>query len=135
MSSETCKVLVVDDERDTADTAVILLRLWGHEAEAAYSAEDAVSKAFVLDPDVVLVDLVMPEVNGFDLAKELRSICPAAKFLATTGFTQADIVRRSREAGFAKVLFKPAPARVLKEAVDSECAAAAPEPRLQPRTR
>ena len=134
MYKETCKVLVVDDERDTADTAVILLHLWGHEAEAAYSAEDALSKAFTLDPDVVLVDLVMPEVSGFDLAKELRRVCPAAKFLATTGFTQTDIVRRSREAGFAKVLFKPAPARVLKEAVDGECADTAPEPRLRTRT-
>jgi CheY-like chemotaxis protein len=133
LDDEMCKVLVVDDERDTADTAVILLRLWGHEAEAAYSADDAMSKAFELDPDVVLIDLVMPEVNGFDLAKQLRRVCPEAKFVAITGFTRADIIRRSREAGFAKVLLKPAPAKVLKEAVDSECAAAPPEPRMRTR--
>jgi DNA-binding NarL/FixJ family response regulator len=66
----------------------------------------------------------MPDMNGFDVAKELRRICPRAKFLALTGFTQADIVRRSRDAGFAKVLIKPATARELKEAVDTECAAA-----------
>ncbi len=128
-------MLVVDDERDTADTAVMLLRLWGHEAEAAYSAEDAMSKAFVLDPDVVLVDLVMPETNGLDLAKELRAVCPAAKFLAITGFTRADIVRRAHEAGFERVLLKPAPAKVLKQVVDNECAAGPPDaPQLQTRT-
>ena len=125
MSSESCKVLVVDDERDNANSVVMLLQLWGHEAEAAYSGEDAIAKALTLDPDVVLIDIVMPEMNGFDVLKELRRLCPEAKYLALTGFTQADIVRRSRDAGFAKVLFKPATARELKDAVDTECAAAA----------
>jgi CheY-like chemotaxis protein len=135
LDKEPCKVLVVDDERDTADTAVMLLRLWGHEAEAAYSADDAMSKAFDLDPDVVLVDLVMPETNGLDLAKELRAVCPDAKFLAITGFTRADIVRRAHEAGFERVLLKPAPASVLQQVVESECAAGPPEtPRLRTRT-
>jgi CheY-like chemotaxis protein len=124
LSNESCTVLVVDDERDNANSIVTLLQLWGHEAEAAYSGEDALSKALVLDPDVVLIDIVMPDMNGFDVAKELRRICPRAKFLALTGFTQADIVRRSRDAGFAKVLIKSATARELKEAVDTECAAA-----------
>ena len=89
MKNESCKVLVVDDERDNANTIVSLLQLWGHEAEAAYSGEDAISKALTLDPDVVLIDIVMPEMNGFDLAKELRQVCPGAKFLALTGFTRS----------------------------------------------
>ena len=134
LSNETCKVLVVDDERDNADTVVVLLRLWGHEAEAAYSGEDAITKAFALDPDVVLVDIVMPDMNGFDLAKELRRVCPEARLVALTGFSRADIVRRSREAGFEKVLIKPAPARVLKEAIDTECAGPQPQT-TQTRTR
>ncbi len=124
MNNEPCKVLVVDDERDNANSIVMLLQLWGHEAEAAYSGEDAIAKALTVDPDVVIVDIVMPEMNGFDVVRELRRICPGAKFLALTGFTQADIVRRSRDAGFAKVLFKPATAKELKEAVETECAAA-----------
>lgn len=123
MSNEPCKVLVVDDERDNANTIVMLLQLWGHEAEAAYSGEDAITKAIALDPDVVLIDIVMPEMNGFDVIQELRRLCPGTKYLALTGFTQADIVRRSRDAGFATVLFKPATARDLKDAVETECAA------------
>jgi CheY-like chemotaxis protein len=124
VSKEPCKVLVVDDERDNADTTVTLLEIWGHEAEAAYSADDAIAKAKALDPDVVLVDLVMPGKDGFQLVHELRRHCPRAKFLAVTGFARADIVRRSREAGFERVLFKPAPAKVLEEAVETVCTSA-----------
>jgi CheY-like chemotaxis protein len=116
-------VLVVDDERDNADTTVVLLQMWGHEAEAAYSAEDAISKAMAFDPDVVLMDIGIPVMNGFDLAKELRQYCPGARFLAVTGYTRADIVRRARDAGFVKVLTKPAAATVLEQAVETECAA------------
>ena len=123
MSKESCKVLVVDEDRDNADTTVMLLHMWGHEAEPAYSADDAVSKARTLDPDVILIDLGRPVVNGFDLANELRRHCPEAKLVAITGFTVGDIVRRTRAAGFEKVLFKPTPAQRLQEAVETECSA------------
>ena len=130
LNSESCSVLVIDEERDNANSTVMLLQIWGHEAEPAYSAEDAISKARALDPDVILMDIGIPGRNGFDLAGELRRDCPEAKFLALSGYTPADFVRRARAAGFSKVLTKPAPARVLKEAVDTECAAGPPEPRL-----
>ena len=123
MNKEPCKVLVVDEDRDNADTTVTLLQMWGHEAEAAYSGEDAVSKAQALDPDVALIDLGRPVVNGFDLAHELRRCCPGCKLVAITAFTASDIVRQTRAAGFEKVLFKPAPAQRLQEAVESQCAA------------
>ena len=123
MSKESCKVLVVDEDRDNADTTVMLLHMWGHEAEPAYSDDDAISKARAFDPDVLLIDLGRPVVNGFDLAKELRRYCPEAKLLAITGFTADDIVRRTRDAGFEKVLFKPTPAKRLQEAVETECSA------------
>ena len=121
MNKELCKVLVVDEDRDNADTTVMLLQMWGHEAEAAYSADDAVAKARAFDADVILIDLGRPVVNGFDLAKELGGYCPEAKLLAITGFTAGDIVRRTRAAGFKKVLFKPTPAKRLQEAVETEC--------------
>jgi CheY-like chemotaxis protein len=133
LQHESCKVLVVDDDRDNANTTVTLLQIWGHEAEAAYSPEDAISKALTLDPDVVIMDIGLPTMDGFDLASAVRRHCPEAKFLALTGFTQADIVRRARAAGFADVLVKPAPARLLKEAVDTECAASSSQQRLTKR--
>jgi CheY-like chemotaxis protein len=127
LNQEPCKVLVVDEDRSRADTTVMLLQMWGHEAEAGYSAEDSISKARALDPDVVLIDLDRPVVDGFRLADELRRCCPAAKLVALTKFTEADIVGRTRAAGFESVLIKPAPAQRLKEAVDTECAAPSSE--------
>jgi CheY-like chemotaxis protein len=105
----------------------MLLQMWGHEAEAVYSAEDALAAATTLDPDVILLDLGWPIVNGFDLATELREGCPTAKLVAISTYTAADIVPRMRAAGFEKVLPKPAPAREIKEAVDTECAASSLE--------
>jgi CheY-like chemotaxis protein len=122
LNKEPCKVLVVDEDRDNADTTMMLLQMWGHEAEAVYSTEDALAAATTLDPDVVLLDLGRPIVNGLDLAQELRRHCPTAKLVAITAFTAADIVPRTRDAGFEQVLFKPAPAQQIKEAVDAECA-------------
>ena len=122
MSKEPCKVLVVDEDRNNTDTTVTLLQVWGHEAEPAYSAEDAISKARAFDADVILIDLGRPVVNGLDLAKELRRVCPEAKLVAISGFTADDIMRRTRAAGFERVLFKPAPAKRLQEAVETECA-------------
>jgi CheY-like chemotaxis protein len=128
LNKEPCKVLVVEEDRDNADTTVMLLHVWGHEAEPAYSAEDALSKAMTLAPDVILVDLGRPVVNGFDLAAELRRCCPHAKLVAITGFTEGDIVRRARDAGFEKVLLKPASASKLQETVEAECAATSSRP-------
>ena len=123
MSKEPCKVLVVDEDRDNTDTTVTLLQMWGHEAQPAYSHDQAVSQAHAFDPDVILIDLGRPIVNGLDLASELRRCCPHAKLVAITEFTAEHIVRKTRDAGFEKVLFKPAPAKRLQEAVETECAA------------
>lgn len=123
LTKEPCKVLVVDEDRDNADTSVVLLQMWGHESEAAYSAEDAVAKAQALDPDVIVIDLGRQVSDGLDLAAELRRYCPEAKFVALATFNPGDIVRRARTAGFQCVLLKPAPAKRLKEVVDTQCAA------------
>jgi len=123
LNKEPCKVLVIDEDRNNADTTVMLLEMWRHEAAAAYSAEDAIAKAKALDPDVIVMDLGRSAVNGLHLGDELRRHCPDAKLVAITGLTANDIVRRTRAAGFDKVLFKPAPARALQDAVETECAA------------
>jgi DNA-binding NarL/FixJ family response regulator len=83
------------------------------------------SRARKFDPDVVLVDIGLPGKNGFDLGRELAQIGPGVRLVALTGFTQADIVRRSREAGFVTYLVKPAPPPVLKDVVESQCESAA----------
>ena len=121
MSDEKCKVLVVDDHRDGADSAVLLLQMWGHDAIAAYTAEQALQLAETFDPDVVLMDIGLPGKNGFDVAKQIRERCPAARLVALTGFTREHIVRRSRELGFDDHLTKPADPAVLKDVVATQC--------------
>lgn len=123
MNKEPCKVLVVEEDRNDADTTVMLLQMWGHHAEPAYSAEDAVAKATTHDPDVILIDLGRPGVGGFDLAGNLRRCCPHAKLVAMAGFTAEDIVKRARDAGIERVLSKPTPAKRLQQAVEAECRA------------
>jgi CheY-like chemotaxis protein len=122
MAADACKVLVVDDNRDGADAAVMLLRIWGHEAVAAYSGHECIAQAKTFDPDVVLMDIGLPGMDGFRVKEELEQHCPGVKVIALTGFTQADIIRRSREAGFTDYLMKPAGAAELKHVVDRQCA-------------
>ena len=124
MDGEPCRVLVVDDNRDAADAAVMLLELWGHEAMTAYSAAQCITVAKMFSPDIVLMDIGLPDKDGFAVKCELEEHCPEVRVVALTGFTQADIVRQSRDAGFADHLTKPVEAAELKDVVDDECATA-----------
>ncbi len=121
MSFEPCKVLVVDDNRDSADSAVLLLELWGHEAVAVYSGADCITTAQSFDPDVVLMDIGLPGKDGFGVKEELDRICPGVRVVALTGYTQASILRRTRESGFADRLVKPVEPTELKQTVKREC--------------
>lgn len=125
MTNESCKVLVVDDHRDGADSAVLLLEAWGHESRAAYSAEEALALAARFDPDIVLMDIGLPDANGFDVAKELKRVCPHARFVALTGFTRGDFVKRARTDGFADYVLKGTSPDRLRDVVDEQCAVAA----------
>jgi PAS domain S-box-containing protein len=103
------RVMVVDDNRDSADTATVILRLLGHQVECAYVAQDALDTARHFLPEVVLLDLAMPGMNGFDTLRRLRAQAgtEAVFAIAMTGFGTADDRRRTEEAGFDAHLTKP----------------------------
>jgi CheY-like chemotaxis protein len=107
---EGLRVLVVDDGRDAADSLGDLLRLRGAEARVAYSGPEALD---VLDgwiPVVVLLDLGMPGMDGYRLAREIRAR-PAlddVALVALSGWTPGVDPRAAREAGFERLLLKPA---------------------------
>ena len=124
MTTDLCKVLVVDDNRDAADSAVMLLHIWGHEARAVYSGAECVAMVKQFDPDVILMDIGLPGGDGFKVKEEVEQICPQARVVALTGYTQADIKRRVREEGFAAHLLKPVEPPELKEAVNEQCSIA-----------
>lgn len=96
------RVLVVDDDRASADIAVLLLEELGHEARAAYDGTSAIAAAQAWRPDVVLVDLRLPGVDGFEVARAIRSDpqTSAARLVALTGMSDDESKVAALRAGF-----------------------------------
>jgi PAS domain S-box-containing protein len=103
------RVLVVDDNRDAADSTITILRLLGLQAECAYTGQHALEVARRFTADVVLLDLSMPDMDGFEALRLLRAI-PGREHVfavAMTGYGSGDDRRRTSQAGFNAHLTKP----------------------------
>ena len=102
VSAPTRRILVVDDNRDAADSMAILLRLAGHEVSTAYSGYTALALARLQLPEVVICDISMPEMGGLELARHLRNDLGLSDSLlvALSGYAQEEDQHRSQEAGF-----------------------------------
>ncbi len=111
------RVLVVDDNRDSAETMTILLRLWGHEVESAATGPAALAIAQGFLPNAVLLDIGLPGIDGYEVARRLRALpgLGGALLLAMTGYGQEHDRRRSREAGFDHHLVKPLEPEYLRQ--------------------
>ncbi len=125
------RVLIVEDNRDTADTLREILRLSGHQAEVAYDGRRGLEIARALRPHVVLCDVGLPDLDGYAVARQLRreAALSSALLVALTGYALPEDRRRALEAGFDRHLSKPpdpeAIAALLDEApgpVDEEAA-------------
>jgi CheY-like chemotaxis protein len=103
-------VLVVDDSRDGAESLALLLRLKGHDVRVAHDGLAALEAARANRPDLAILDIGMPGMDGYELAQRLREEPGLAKLVlvALTGWGQAEDRRRSQEAGFNHHLTKPA---------------------------
>ena len=105
------RILVVDDNRDAADITAALLEMHGHIALAVYGGKDCIQRAADLVPDVILLDLSMPVVDGFEVAAslsqypQLRSVV----LVALTARSDAETRARTAAAGFREHLVKPIP--------------------------
>jgi signal transduction histidine kinase len=103
------RVLVVDDHADAADSLAMLLRAQGHAVRVARNGPDAVAAVTTDPPEVILLDLGMPGMDGFEVARQVRNGHGRGVFLvALTGWGQEEDRRRTREAGFDHHLTKPA---------------------------
>jgi signal transduction histidine kinase/CheY-like chemotaxis protein len=102
-------LLVVDDNRDAADSLAMLLRLHGHEVRVAYSGMAALEMTKTYAPDVVFLDIGMPGMDGYEVARRLRGQPGSGKVVlaALTGWGQKEDRRRTAEAGFDHHLVKP----------------------------
>jgi PAS domain S-box-containing protein len=103
------RVLVVDDNVDAAESIGMLLRLWGHEVRVAYNGPQALEAADEYRPEVVVLDIGLPGMSGYEVARQLRQRpqFKTALLVAVTGYGQDEDRRRSGEAGFDHHLTKP----------------------------
>jgi PAS domain S-box-containing protein len=103
------RVLIVDDSRDNAETMAVLLRMSGHDVETAYDGEAALEVAERFRPELVLLDLGMPRIDGLETCRRLRAQVWARdiRIVALTGLGQREDRRRTSEAGFDDHLLKP----------------------------
>jgi PAS domain S-box-containing protein len=102
------RVLVIDDNRDSADSARDVLRLLGNHVEAAYDGEAGIAVAARMKPQMILLDLAMPGMDGFEVRRRLGEDGGRDAFLvAMTGFGNEDDKRRTRAAGFDAHMTKP----------------------------
>ena len=125
------KILIVDDERAIADSVAEIVATVGYEALAAYSGADALAKASEFCPDILLTDVLMPGKNGFDLALEVKEMCPDSRLLlfsgqASTAQLASDYGPRFTRRGYRfELLPKPLhPATLLKKLEETLLSAA-----------
>jgi two-component system CheB/CheR fusion protein len=116
-SSAPLLALVVDDSRDCAESLALLLRFWGQEAVVAYDGPAALEAARARAPDVVLLDIAMPGMDGYELARRLRLVAGMEKavLIAITGRGSEADVRRCQEAGIDCHFTKPVDPEELKQ--------------------
>ena len=115
------RILVVDDNRSSALTLSWAMELFGYEVRTCFDGQSAVEVAHEFQPEVVLLDIGMPVMDGFEVCRQLRSdtsLC-GTRVVAQTGWGDPETRRRTAEAGFDEHLTKPVNLEKLKAWVDS----------------
>ena len=117
--SRSLRIVVADDNVDSADGLAKLLRLDGHEVATANTGSAAVSAVQSFHPELVLLDIGLPDISGYDAARQIRALPggSALRLVAVTGWGQHEDRRRSKEAGFDRHLVKPVDAAKLEKVI------------------
>lgn len=113
------RILVVDDNIDAADSLSLLLELRGHVTHTVYGPDRALSRAREVLPDLVFLDIGLPDMDGYAVARTLRTFpeLEGTILVALTGWGTDDDKRKARDAGFDRHLTKPIDSRVLDQVV------------------
>lgn len=113
------RVLIVDDNEDAANSLAMILKLSGHETASVYTAVDALERATEFRPDVVLLDIGLPGMDGYEVAQKMRELpgLRDIRLVAVTGYGRSDDRVRARDAGFDDHLTKPVEFAVLDRAL------------------
>lgn len=113
-------VLVIDDNRDAADLIGAFAEKWGHKSFVAYDGEHGLALARQISPEIVFIDIAMPGMDGFQVARQLRAEPQFANsvLIAFTGYATDEYKARADSSGFDAFLPKPADAEDLQCALD-----------------
>ncbi|MFP5390778.1 MAG: ATP-binding protein, partial [Gammaproteobacteria bacterium] len=117
-AERSLRLLVVDDNRDAADLLAMLLQVDGHDAVAAYSGQAALEISARASFDALMLDIGMPDMDGYTLARQLRAAGVPGTLVAVTGYGQEQDKARTREAGFAAHLVKPIDPQALAQLLE-----------------
>ena len=103
------RVLIVDDNEDAANSLALILELGGHETASVYTAVAALQRAAAFRPEVVLLDIGLPGMDGYEVAQKMRELpgLRDIRLVAVTGYGRSDDRIRARDAGFDDHLTKP----------------------------
>lgn len=101
------RILIVDDNADAADTLALVLRARGHRAEMVYGSAAALARLETFDAEVVLLDIGLPQMDGYEVARSLRAKGSRAMLVALTGYAQEEDRKQAQAAGFDAHLAKP----------------------------
>jgi CheY-like chemotaxis protein len=114
-------VLVVDDHPDAANTCALLLKTVGYATLVATSGEDALTLASAAQPDVVLLDIGLPDISGIELCRRLRAakLTKPLRIVTITGWTGPGVRSAALKAGADQHLLKPVPIEALRTAIGS----------------
>ena len=109
LAMPAARILVVDDNADAADSLGSLLQLEGHTVVVTYTSTDALAKLAEFRPDIVLLDIGLPEIDGYEIARRIRALPDQrhVRLIALTGYGQADDRQRAKTSGFDAHLVKP----------------------------
>ena len=111
------RILIVDDNADAASCLAECLRLDGHEVCAVFNAADALRSAGTFMPNLILLDIGLPDMDGYEVAAHIRRSGVTARLVALTGYGQSEDVARTRRAGFDAHLVKPVDLNVLERVI------------------
>ncbi|MEX2119729.1 MAG: response regulator [Pirellulales bacterium] len=107
ISANPIRILIVDDDPDTTEILAMLLRGPGREVQVCHSGTECLELVGSFPPHLVLLDLRMPGIDGWETARRLRRQHPSAMLIAITALSAEDDQRRSKEAGFFDHMVKP----------------------------
>jgi CheY-like chemotaxis protein len=110
-------VLIIENNVDAASTLADVLAIEGHDPRVAHDGRSGVALALELKPDVVLCDIGLPDIDGYEVARTLRSngALPRVRLVALSGYAQPEDRERARRAGFDAHLAKPPPLSELND--------------------